>query len=69
MEPIQSKTAQLVPATGEILQTLGKQMERWVELYFELYLHENKVLEKVFNAAELWSVMKTLDRKLTTEEL
>lgn len=43
--PTQSKTAPLKSISGEVITDKGKQMERWVEHYPELYSRENSVVD------------------------
>ena len=43
LDPTQSKTAPLKSSSGEIITDKGHQMERWVELYSDLYSIENTV--------------------------
>ena len=55
--PIQSKTAPLKSATGEVITDQGWQMERWVEHYSNLYSRENTVIPSAWvqsSACQSW---------------
>ena len=67
--PIQTKTPPPPPksASGEVITDKGKQMERWVEHYSELYSREN-VVSSVLDSIVL-PVMEDLDTHPKQEEL
>ena len=67
--PTQSKTAPLKSLSGEIIHDRGKQLERWVEHYSQLYSQENTVSETAIDAMETFAVMGELDDIPTLEEL
>ncbi|XP_049858189.1 craniofacial development protein 2-like [Schistocerca gregaria] len=48
--PTVRKTAPLKSKTGEVITDEGKQMERWVEHYLELYAAENEVSKDACDA-------------------
>ncbi len=64
--PIQSKTAPLKSSTGDIITDSSKQMERWVEHYFELYSQENIVSHSVLENIECLPIM---DEQLIQNQL
>ena len=68
LRPTQSKTAPLKSISGEVITDKGKQMERWVEDYSELYSRENSV-DVALDAIECLPIMETLDAEPTLEEL
>lgn len=55
--------------TGEIIKDKGKQMERWVEHYSELYLRDNSIADSALDAMECLPVMEELNALPTVEEL
>ena len=59
--PIRSKTAPLKSISGEVITDKGKQMERWVEHYSELYSRENSVVDSALDAIEPLPIMEDLD--------
>ena len=67
--PTQSKTAPLKSRNGEVITDKGKQMERWVEHYSELYSRENRVATLALHAIEPLPIMEELDAEPTLEEL
>ena len=69
MGPTKKITAPLKSATGETIQDKGKQMERWVEHYSELYSRQNQVTDDTLDAIESLPLMAELDEKPTLAEL
>ena len=67
--PTQSKTAPLKSTTGEAITDPGKQMNRWVEHYSELYSRENIVTPSALDKIERLPVMEELDAMPTKDEL
>ena len=67
--PTQTKTAPLKSACGEVITDKGKQMERWVEHYSELYSRENVAVSSVLDSIVPLPVMEELDTDPTLEEL
>ena len=67
--PVQSKTAPLKSTTGELITDKGKQMERWVEHYSDLYSRENTVSPAALEAIECLPIMEELDAEPTIEDL
>ena len=67
--PTQSKTAPLKSLSGETIHDRGKQLERWVEHYSQLYSQENTVTETAIDGIETFSVMEELDEIPTLQEL
>ena len=67
--PITTKSVPLKTKSGENITDKKKQMERWVEHYFELYSTENVVADAVLDAICQLPVMQELDEKPTEEEL
>ena len=65
MSPTTKITAPLTSATGETIQDKGKQMEQWVELYFELYSRKNHFADDVLDAVKSFPSMVKLDKKST----
>ncbi|XP_068714290.1 uncharacterized protein [Montipora foliosa] len=63
--PTQSKTAPLKSISGEVITDKGKQMERWVEHYSELYSRENSVVDSALDAIEPLPIMEDLDAEPT----
>ena len=55
--------------TGEVIKNQGKQLERWVEHYLELYTTKNVVSVAALNALPSLTVMEELDVLPTEEEL
>ena len=66
--PSQSKMVPLKTATGETIRDKGKQMERWVQHYSELYSRANNIWQSL-EPMECLPFMMELDEKLTMEEL
>ncbi|XP_047122254.1 uncharacterized protein LOC124805727 [Schistocerca piceifrons] len=67
--PTVRKTAPLKTKTGEVITDEGKQMERWVEHYLELYAAENEVSKDALDAVKQMPVMEEFVAMLTMEEL
>ena len=67
--PMQSRTAHLKSATGDIIKNKSKQMERWMDHYSELYSRMNVVSEETVIDMESWSTMDELDSEPTLEEV
>ena len=67
--PTQSKTAPLKTTSGEVITDKGKQMDRWVEHYSELYSRENVVVTSALDAIEPLPIMEELDAEPTLAEL
>ncbi|XP_047111645.1 uncharacterized protein LOC124788422 [Schistocerca piceifrons] len=67
--PTVRKTAPLKSKTGEVITDEGKQMDRWVEHYLELYAAENEVSKDACDAIKQMPVMEELDAMPTMEEL
>ena len=67
--PMQSKTAPLKSATGEVITDQGWQMERWVEHYSDLYSRENTVTPSALGAIKCMPIMEELDAEPTMDEL
>ncbi|XP_076052811.1 uncharacterized protein LOC143032227 [Oratosquilla oratoria] len=67
--PPQSKTAPLKTTSGEVITDKGKQMDRWVEHYSELYSRENTVAPSALDAIEPLAIMEELDAEPTITEL
>ncbi|XP_076053640.1 uncharacterized protein LOC143032647 [Oratosquilla oratoria] len=64
LAPTQSKTAPLKTTSGKVITDKGKQMDRWVEQYFELYSRENTVAPSALDAIEPLPIMEELDAQL-----
>ena len=67
--PTRKITAPLKSKTGEIIQDKGKQMERWVGQYSELYSRQNSVTAAALSDVENLPMMAELDEKPSVEEL
>ncbi|XP_076054514.1 uncharacterized protein LOC143033215 [Oratosquilla oratoria] len=67
--PPQCKTAPLKTTSGEVITDKGKQMDRWVEHYSELYSRENTVAPSALDAIEPLAIMEELDAEPTIAEL
>ena len=67
--PAPSKSAPLKSKSGNTITDQGKQLEHWVEHYFELYATQNVVTETALDAIPILPVMDELDSSPTTEEL
>ncbi|XP_049946986.1 uncharacterized protein LOC126450820 [Schistocerca serialis cubense] len=67
--PTVRKTAPLKSKTGEVITDEGKQMERWVEHYLELYAAENEGSRDECDTIKPMPVMEELDAMPTMEEL
>jgi hypothetical protein len=67
--PVQSKVAHIKSSNGEIITDGGKQMQRWVEFYSDLYTNDNHVAPSALDAIESLPTMDELDEVPTIEEL
>ncbi|XP_076042204.1 uncharacterized protein LOC143026092 [Oratosquilla oratoria] len=67
--PTQSKTAPLKTTSGEVITDTGRQMDRWVKNYSELYSRENTVAPSALDAIEPLPIMEELDAEPTIAEL
>ena len=67
--PTQSKTAPIKTTSGEVVTNKGRQMDRWVEHYSELYSRDNTVAASALDAVQPLPVMEELDAEPTTAEL
>ncbi|XP_076035992.1 uncharacterized protein LOC143021955 [Oratosquilla oratoria] len=67
--PTQSKTTPLKTTSGEVITGKGKQMDRWVEHYSELYSRENTIAPSALDAIEPLPIMEELDAEPTIAEL
>lgn len=67
--PAKTKTAPLKSTAGELIEDRAKQMECWVQHYYELYSRENVVTEEALNAIKCLPVLEELDSDPTLEEL
>jgi len=67
--PTATKTAPLRSKTGEVITDQGKQLERWVEHYLELYATQNVVTDAALDGLPSLTVMEELDALPTEEEL
>ena len=67
--PTQSKTSSLETTSGEVITDKGKQMDRWVEHYSELYSKENTVVTSALDAIEPLPIMEELDAEPTLTDL
>ena len=67
--PTPSKSAPLKSKSGNTITDQGKQLERWVEHYLELYATQNVVTETALDTIPVLPVMDELDLSPTTEEL
>ena len=56
--PMQSKIAPLKSATGEVITDQGRQMERWVEHYSDLYSRENTVTPSALGTIKCIPIME-----------
>ncbi|CAE1314375.1 unnamed protein product [Acanthosepion pharaonis] len=64
-----TKTAPLKSKTGEIITDQGKQLDRWVEHYLELYATQNVVTGATLDTLPSLPVMEELDSSPSAEEL
>ena len=69
MGPAQNKTAPLKSITGEVITDKGKQMERWVEHYSDLYCRQNVVTTAALDAIDCVPAIEELDIEPTIEKL
>ena len=69
MGPVQNKTAPLKSSTGEDITDKGRQMEKWVEHYSDLYSRQNVVTSAALDATECLPTMEELDTEPTVEDL
>ena len=67
--PMQSKTAPIKTTSGEVITNKGRQMDRWVEHYSELYSRDNTVAASALDAIEPLPIMEELDAEPTIAEL
>ena len=67
--PMQSKMAPLKTATGEVITDQGRQMERWVEHYSDLYSRENTVTPSALGTIKCMPIMEELDVEPTMDKL
>ena len=67
--PTATKTAPLKSKSGEVITDQGKQLERWVEHYLELYATQNVVTDAALDTIPDLPVMVELDEPPTLEEL
>ena len=67
--PMQSKMAPLKSTTGEVITDQGRQMERWVEHYSDLYSRENTVTPSALGAIRCMPIMEELNVEPTMDEL
>ena len=65
--PTQSKMAPLKSATGEVITDQGRQMERWVEHYSDLYSRENTVTPSALGTIKGMPIMEELDVEPTMD--
>ena len=66
---MQSQTAPLKSATGDVLEDKSKQTEWLVEHYSELYSRVNVVSEEALIAIKSLSIMDELDSEPTLEDI
>ncbi|GAA6075935.1 RNA-directed DNA polymerase from mobile element jockey-like [Tachysurus ichikawai] len=66
--PPTSKIVPLKSKTGEVIKGQGKQLQRWVEHYLELYATQNIVTDTAIDAIPDLPVMEELDTPPTLEE-
>ena len=64
-----NKTAPLRSSTGEVFTDKGHQLERWLELYSDLYSRENIVSPSALDAVECLPNMEERDIEPTLAEL
>ena len=67
--PAPRKSAPLKSKTDDVITDQGKQLERWVEHYLELYATQNVVTDVALAAIPDLPVMEELDDLPTKEEL
>jgi len=67
--PPTSKIAPLKSKTGEVIKDQGKQLQRWIEHYLELYATQNVVTDTALDAIPDLPVLEELDTPPTLEEL
>ena len=67
--PTIKKTAPLKIKSGEVIIDSNKQMESWVEHYFELYSTENNIRGEALDKIESLPVMTELDTEPTEGDL
>ncbi|XP_071810760.1 uncharacterized protein [Apostichopus japonicus] len=67
--PAVKKTAPLKAKSGQVITDRRKQLERWVEHYYELYSTENTVSEEVINNIPALPTLDELDKEPTASEL
>ena len=66
---MQSRIAPLKSATGDAIEDKSKQVERWVELYSELYSRVNVVSDEALMAMESLFIMDEHDSESTLEDI
>ena len=64
-----TKTAPLKTKTGKVITDQGKQLERWVEHYLELYATQNVATDTAVGAIQDLPAMEELDALPTLDEL
>ena len=67
--PTQSKTAPLKTTSREVITDKGKQMDRWVKHFSELYSKENTVVTSALDAIEPLPIIEELDAQPTLTDL
>lgn len=67
--PTATKIAPLKTKTGEVITDQGKQLERWVEYYLELYTTQNMVTDATLDTLPDLPVMEELDALPTLDKL
>lgn len=67
--PSATKIAPLKAASSNIIPDPGKQMERWVEHYQELYSRENTVSSQALESTNPFPVLEELDAAPSIEEV
>ena len=65
---MQSRTAPLKSATGDVIKDMSKQMERYIDHYSELYAIMNVVGEEALIDMKSLSTMDELDSEPTLKE-
>ncbi len=65
----QSKTAPVMSTSGEVITDKGKQLDRWVEHYSELYSSDNTVATSALDAIEPMTITEELDTEPAIAEI